>query len=235
MGTPMVRSDTLEMLARLQKEYPNKSPYIFGSKQMYAFGQGFEQLNLKIFEADEETYIPGAMCINAEVLNRLADCDTVVQIDAYMATAKRVPKVGQIGVYRSMAMILMLSCVGYTFNYDTFPYLRNLDINQMWADMEQMTKGSHMVCIILSVAMRGRSHGGFTKRHAERCKVPPVSIPDVPVFYANARPTLFRPPPPPPPRIKPGAAANAAPPTDTKSPSPSELPKSFASALDNKR
>ena len=77
-----IKSDTLDMLAKLLKEYPQKSPYVFGLKPMYTFGHGFEQLNLKIFEADEETYIPGAMCINAEVLSRLTEYDIVFQIDA---------------------------------------------------------------------------------------------------------------------------------------------------------
>lgn len=63
------------------------------------------------------------MCINAEVLSRLANYDLVLQIDSYMAKSKRVSTLGSIGVYRSMAMIIMLSCVGYTFNNETFPYV----------------------------------------------------------------------------------------------------------------
>ena len=190
MGTPRIKSDTLDMLVRLHKSYPNKSPYIFGS--MCAFGQGFEQLNFKIFKADEEMYIPGAMCINAEVLSGLANINFVAFINQYMSTRK--PVLGQIGIHRGMAIIIMLSCLGYTFNNDTFPYIRNPDINQMWADLEQMSKGDHPVCTFLSIAVRGRSHNGFTKQHAERCKVTPVSILDVPIFDTRRPPVVMQPP-----------------------------------------
>lgn len=62
-----------------------------------------------------------------------------------------------------------------------------------------MTKGSHVVCTIMSIAARGRSYTGFTKQHAERCKVPPVSILDVTTFDSlYARPLVLRQPPPPP-------------------------------------
>ena len=112
-----------------------------------------------------------------------------------MAISQRPSTVGHAGVYRSMAIILMLSCVKYSFNDYTFPYINNVDINQMWADTEQMSKGDHVVCTILSVAMRGRGHIGFTRQHATRSPVPQVSVLGIPKF--NTQIPSYQPPPQP--------------------------------------
>ncbi len=224
MGTTMIKADTFAILDRLQKEFPNKSPYIFGKRNAF----GFDKLNFKTFEADEETIVPGAMCINEEILNLLAEYNVVLNIDRYMATSNRPPAIGPSRIYRSMAMVLMLSCVKYSFNGDTFPYLKNADINQMWADVEQMAKGNHVVCDVVSAAVRGRSHEGFTRHHAVRCQVPPVSILDVPKFGTHVRLLPARqPPPPPPPRKQPPPP----PPPREQTPEVPEgisLPKSFS-------
>jgi hypothetical protein len=218
MGTTMIRADTLGILGKLQKDFPNKSPFIFSKRNAF----GFEELSFKTFSADDEMVIPGVMCINEEILNLLTDREVVNHIDGYMgAASNRSPVMGSAGVYRSMAVVLMLSCVKYTFNSDVFPYVKNADINQMWADVEQMGKGNHVVCNLISAVVRGRSHEGFTKQHAVRCQVPPVSILDVPKFVIQARqgmqmwqqplPLLRRQPPPPPPRKQPPPPGSALP------------------------
>ena len=50
---------------------------------------------------------------------------------------------GTIGhnVNRTTAIILMLSCVGYSFNTETFPYCDTNAIKQMWTDMDNMANG----------------------------------------------------------------------------------------------
>jgi hypothetical protein len=204
MGKETIKDDIQLLLHNLVRDFPNKSPYIFG--------KGFGKSNLTIFEADEEVEIPGAICINAYVLDLLEDHKTMNKVSRYMDKSGRSILMGRANVNRCDAMMLMVSCVNYSFNGSTFPYLNNSDINQMWADLGQMTKGDHVVCTIISLAMRGRSYEGFTKRHATRHPVPPVSILDVPRF----EPPLLRQQPPPPPRV---AGAR----------------KPFASALDNKR
>ena len=187
----MIKADLFNLINRLQKDFPEKSPYIFGKRNVF----GFDKLNLKSFEADEEVAIPDAMCLNEEMLALLTDSKTVFHIENYMAISRRPSTVGHAGVYRSMAIILMLSCVKYSFNDYTFPYINNVDINQMWADTEQMSKGDHVVCTILSVAMRGRGHIGFTRQHATRSPVPQVSVLGIPKF--NTQIPSYQPPPQP--------------------------------------
>lgn len=203
MDRHRIERDVLDLLNRLHKGYPNKTPCVFG--------QGFEKSGFKVYDVNKEMVIPDAICINSYVLNVLSDYKTVFHIDNYMKTSDRSAVVGQ-DVSRTAAMILMLSCVGYSFNVDTFPFCNNSVTNQMWADIEQMIKGDHVCCTLLAVATRGRSHEGFTKQHAARCSVPPVSILDVPTFKSfgaigDKRHTeaprqlpVQRPPPPPPPQ-----------------------------------
>lgn len=220
MNRTNVRHDVIGLLNRLHKEYPNKSPYIFGP--------GFEKSGFKTFDADRELVIPDAICINSHVLDLLSDNKTVFHIEKYMDTSGRSPTVSQ-SVGRTAVLVMMLSCVGYSFNMETFPYCGNQTINQMWADMEQMAKGDHVCCTIIAMAMRGRSHTGYIKEHAARSQVPPVSVLDIPKFERPtsinhsasglrldvARPRyVSAPPPPPPPRDDP--------------PESKDLPKSFA-------
>ncbi len=218
MNRTNVRHDVLCLFNRLHKEYPNKSPYIFGP--------GFEKSGFKTFDADMELVIPDAMCVNSHVLDLLSDSKTVFHIDKYMETSGRLPAIGQ-NVSRIAALVIMLSCVGYSFNMETFPYCDNQTMNQMWADMEQMAKGDHVCCTIIAMAMRGRSHTGFIKQHAARSQVPPVSVLDIPKFErptSNLRLDVARPrylpPPPPPPQDDP--------------PESKDLPKSFAKLFNKK-
>ena len=209
MNRTNVRYDVLCLLNRLHKEYPNKSPYIFGP--------GFEKSGFKTFDADRELEIPDAMCVNSHVLDLLSDSKTVFHLDKYMETSGRSPIVSQ-NIGRTAALVIMMSCVRYSFNIETFPYCNNQTINQMWADMEQMAKGDHVCCTIIAMAMRGRSHTGFIREHAARQQVPPVSVLDIPKFERPVTPIRPRyvppaPPPPPPPRDEP--------------PESKDLPKSF--------
>ncbi len=219
MNRPNVRHDVLGLLNRLHKEYPNKSPYIFGP--------GFDKSGFKTFDADRELVIPDAICVNSHVLDLLSDSKTVFHIDKYMESSGRSPTVSQ-NVGRTAVLVIMMSCVKYSFNMETFPYCSNQTINQMWADMEQMAKGDHVCCTIIAMAMRGRSHTGFTREHAARSQVPPVSVLDIPKFerpVTLVRPKYFPPPPPPPPQTGSEASPSAI---NEGPPESKDLPKSFA-------
>ena len=196
------RQGILDFLVKLCRDYPNKSPYIFASRQFHLYGQGFDQLRLKVFEAESEMVIPNALCINADVLNCLSASSTRFHISKYMEASGRSATVGP-DIDRTLAIILMVSCIGYSFCSETFPYCKNWDIMQMWADIRQMTLGNHVACNLIDIAMRGRSSTGFAKQHAPRSSVPPISILEPPQF--SPRPKTVSPwqPPPPPPRQQP--------------------------------
>ncbi len=216
MNKVNVRHEVLHLLGRLHKEYPNKSPYIFGP--------GFEKSDFKIFDADKEIVIPDTLCINSHVLDLLSDSKTVFHIDKYMETSGRSITVGP-NINRVASILIMMSSLEYSFHIDTFPYCTNSIVSQMWKDMEQMAKADHVCCTIVSMAMRGRSCSGFQRRHAPRHQMEPVSVLDIPKFE---RPVSqqhimprFKAPPPPPPRTSP--------------PDAKDLPKSFADVLDDKK
>jgi hypothetical protein len=149
-----VKSDAFALLDRLYKECHDKSPYIFGP--------GFETSGFKTFDADQETLIPNAMCINSYVLNVLSEPKTVFHISKYMEELGRSIMIGH-RVNRITALVLMLSCLNYSFNTQTFPYCNNIIINQMWHDMGHMAEGDHVCCIIIAMATRGRSDVGFMR------------------------------------------------------------------------
>lgn len=101
--------------------YPNKSPYVFASRQSYLYGPSFDQMGLKIFDADEEMVIAGAICINADVLNYLSDSSTLYHIGRCMEASCRSVTLGP-DINRSVTIMLMISCIGYSFCGDNFPY-----------------------------------------------------------------------------------------------------------------
>lgn len=176
----VVEKEVLSILEQLRNEYPQKSPYIFG--------EGFRNSGFKTFSVDDEMVVPGSICINSYVLKVLSDYKTSFHISNYMKESDRSATIAP-NMSRTACILLMLSSVDYSFHAGTFPFCNNAFTNQMWADIGQMIKGSHVCCTLLALATRGRSHVGFSKAHAARSSVPQVEFLKVPTFESNPRQT----------------------------------------------
>lgn len=184
MDFKSVKDDILRLLCTIKETYPTKTPFIFG--------KGFKTHGFITCEYDDEMVVPSRMCINSSVLDVLSDPKTMFHIYNFMRISSKPPTIEANEVRAISAALLMLSCVQYSFNNESFPYCSNGAIHQLWADMEYMSKGTHVSCTIVKLAMRGRSHAGFEKQHAVRSKMAPVVVPCIPAERQ----------PPPPPRPK---------------------------------
>ena len=169
-----IRTEIKRFVNKMKMEYLDILPQ--------TFGQLFEDLGLKVHDVYDEMSIPTVLCINGPVLNLLATYKTAIHINNYMKIAGTRDMFVASETTRVSVMILMLASVGYTFNEKTVPFLKNVSINQMWADIGQLAKAEHVGSVLIAVATRGRSCDGFARQHAPRMNTSAPNIIPVPSY-----------------------------------------------------